>query len=165
MADAAYDVLGIGNAIVDVLASADDAFLAQRKLVKGSMRLIDAIEAEWLYGEMPAGLECSGGSAANTMAGIASLGGRGRFLGRVCDDQLGGIFAHDIRAVGVDYATPPAKSGAATARCLILVTPDAQRTMNTYLGASVDFGPEDLDPEAIRTASRKASFARGGSQR
>jgi sugar/nucleoside kinase (ribokinase family) len=152
MERAAYDVVGIGNAIVDVLAHADEGFLAERKLAKGAMRLIDAIEAEWLYGEMPAGIECSGGSAANTMAGLASLGGRGRFLGRVCDDQLGGVFAHDIRAIGVDYSTPPAKSGAATARCLILVTPDAQRTMNTYLGASVDFGPEDLDAAAIRDA-------------
>jgi sugar/nucleoside kinase (ribokinase family) len=152
MPDAAYDVVGIGNAIVDVLAHADDAFLQQRKLVKGSMRLIDALEAEWLYGEMPPGVECSGGSVANTMAGIASLGGRACFLGRVRNDQLGAIFAHDIRAVGVRYATPPAADGPSTARCLILVTPDAQRTMNTYLGASVDFGPEDLDAEAIRSA-------------
>jgi len=152
MSQTAYDVVGIGNAIVDVLAHADDGFLAARKLAKGSMRLIDAIEAEWLYGEMPAGIECSGGSVANTMAGLASLGGRACFLGRVRDDQLGKIFAHDIRAVGVRYATPPSVDGPSTARCLILVTPDAQRTMNTYLGASVDFGPEDLDAEAIRSA-------------
>lgn len=152
MADAAYDVVGLGNAIVDVLAHTDDEFLAARQLIKGSMRLIDAAEAERLYAEMPPGVECSGGSAANTMAGIASLGGRACFLGRVRNDQLGAIFAHDIRAVGVDFPTPPAQSGAATARCLVLVTPDAQRTMNTFLGASVDFGPEDLDREAIRNA-------------
>jgi sugar/nucleoside kinase (ribokinase family) len=139
------DVLAIGNAIVDVIATADDAFLTAQSLDKGSMRLIDAAEAERLYGVMGPGREVSGGSGANAAAGIAALGGNVAFIGRVADDQLGQVFAHDIRAAGVDYLTPFADSGNPTARCLILVTPDAQRTMNTFLGASQDLTEADVD--------------------
>lgn len=139
------DVLAIGNAIVDVIATADDAFLAAQKLDKGSMRLIDAAEAERLYGVMGPGREVSGGSGANAAAGIAALGCSVAFIGRVADDQLGQVFAHDIRAAGVDYLTAFADSGNPTARCLIMVTPDAQRTMNTFLGASQDLTEADVD--------------------
>jgi sugar/nucleoside kinase (ribokinase family) len=149
MADEPLDVVGIGNAIVDVLAHADERFLATHKLNKGAMTLIDAERAEQLYSVMGPGIECSGGSAGNTMAGIASLGGKGAYIGKVRDDQLGQVFRHDIRAMGVAFDTPAATSGPPTARCLILVTPDAQRTMNTYLGACVDLGPEDIDPMLI----------------
>src|SRR5690606_23010415 len=124
-----FDVLGIGNAIVDVLSRSDDAFLSARGLDKGAMRLIDAAEAEALYAAMGPGVEVSGGSAGNTMAGIASLGGRGAYIGKVGDDTLGRVFAHDIKAAGVHFTTPPSATGSATARCLILVTEDAQRTM------------------------------------
>ena len=150
---AEFDVLGIGNAIVDVLAPTDDAFLDREDLVKGSMTLIDAERAETLYARMPAGVEASGGSAANTMAGLASLGGRAAFVGRVRDDALGQVFAHDIRAIGVDFATPVATEGPGTARCLVMVTPDAQRTMATYLGACVGLGPDDVDPVKVAAAS------------
>ncbi len=152
MSHALEEVVGIGNAIVDVIAHADDAFLAAEAMAKGRMTLIEADRAEALYGRMGPAVEISGGSAANTMAGIASLGGRPAFIGKVRDDQLGAIFAHDIRAAGVTFATAPAVEGPATARCLIFVTPDAQRTMNTYLGASVELGPEDVDEELIAAA-------------
>ncbi len=152
MATPSLDVVGIGNAIVDVLAQADDAFIARQGLTKGTMTLIDAARAEALYAEMGAAVEMSGGSAGNTMAGIASLGGGGAYIGRVCDDVLGRVFAHDIRAVGVRYDTPPSKSGAPTGRCLILVTPDAQRTMSTFLGACIELGPEDIAAETIAAA-------------
>ena len=152
MAASSLDVVGIGNAIVDVIAQADDAFLARQGLVKGSMQLIDAARAEALYGEMGAGLEMSGGSAGNTMAGIASLGGAGAYIGKVRDDELGRVFAHDMRAVGVRFETAPLAAGPPTARSLILVTPDAQRTMNTFLGACVELGPEDVAPELIAAA-------------
>ena len=152
MAAATLDVVGIGNAIVDVLAQADDAFHKRQKLVKGTMALIDAARAEALYDAMGAAIEVSGGSAGNTMAGIASLGGKGAYIGKVADDQLGRVFAHDLRAIGVRYDTAPLKQGAPTARSLILVTPDAQRTMNTFLGASVELGPEDIAPELIAAA-------------
>lgn len=145
-------VVGIGNALVDVIATADDAFLASEGLVKGSMTLIDAGRAESLYGSMGPAVEMSGGSAANTMAGIASLGGRGAFLGRVRDDQLGSVFAHDIRAVGVEYPCEPAHEGPPTGRCLILVTPDAQRTMSTYLGSSSELAPADIDEGVVSRA-------------
>jgi sugar/nucleoside kinase (ribokinase family) len=148
----ALDVVGIGNAIVDVIALADDRFLAAQDLSKGTMTLIDAARAEELYAAMGPGVEMSGGSAANTMAGIASLGGKGAFIGKVRNDQLGGIFRHDIRANGLTFDTPPATEGLPTARCLIFVTPDAQRTMNTFLGASVALGPEDLDRDLIARA-------------
>jgi len=147
-----FDVVGIGNAIVDVLVQSDDAFLEAHGLTKGTMALVDEAVAESLYASVGPGLETSGGSAANTLAGIAQLGGRAAFIGRVRDDQLGEIFAHDIRSVGARFETPPAVEGPATARCLILVTPDAQRTMCTYLGASVGLDPRDLDLDLVRQA-------------
>ena len=152
MADAKFDVLGIGNAIVDVLTQADDAFLVAERLPKGGMTLIDGARAEALYDEMGPATEVSGGSAANTLAGLASLGGRGAFIGKVRNDQLGGIFRHDIRAAGVAFETPPATDGPPTARCLIIVTPDAQRTMGTFLGACVELGPEDIDEDLVGSA-------------
>ena len=152
MADTGIEVVGIGNAIVDVLAHAPDDFLVREGLVKGTMRLIDADQAEALYARMGPGMECSGGSAANTMAGLASLGGRGAFVGKLRDDPLGQVFRHDMRAIGVAFDTAPASDGPATARCMILVTPDAQRTLNTYLGACVGLGPEDIDPGLISSA-------------
>lgn len=152
MTAAQYDVVGIGNAIVDVIARADDAFLSAKKLAKGAMTLIDEGQADALYRAMGPGTESSGGSAANTMAGLASLGGKGAFFGKVKNDQLGQVFAHDIRAIGVSFESKPATSGPATARCLIFVTPDAQRTMNTYLGACVNLGPEDVDEAVVKNA-------------
>jgi sugar/nucleoside kinase (ribokinase family) len=152
MTAAQYDVVGIGNAIVDVIARADDAFLKEKKLAKGAMTLIDEAQADALYAAMGPGTESSGGSAANTMAGIASLGGKGAFFGKVKSDQLGTVFAHDIRAIGVSFESKPATAGPATARCLIFVTPDAQRTMNTYLGACVNLGPEDVDEAVVKNA-------------
>jgi fructokinase len=146
------DILGIGNAIVDVLAPSDDAFLAGRGLAKGGMQLITTEQAEALYAAMPAGVESSGGSAANTCAVAAALGARVGFLGKVAQDQLGGVFAHDIRATGVHFPTAPLAGGAPTARCLILVTPDGQRTMNTFLGACVTFGEGDVDPAEVARA-------------
>ena len=146
------DVVGIGNAIVDVLVQADEAFLDNHALTKGTMALVDEQQAERLYASVGPGLETSGGSAANTLAGIAQLGGGAGFIGRVRDDQLGAIFAHDIRSVGARFETPAATAGASTARCLILVTPDAQRTMCTYLGASVGLDPADLDLEMVAQA-------------
>jgi sugar/nucleoside kinase (ribokinase family) len=148
----AIDVVGIGNAIVDVIAHAEDAFLAEEELVKGAMTLVDAARADALYAKMGAAVESSGGSAGNTMAGIASLGGMGGYIGKVRDDFLGQVFRHDITAIGVRFDTPAATSGPGTARCLICVTPDGQRTMATYLGACVELGPDDLDPELIAAA-------------
>jgi sugar/nucleoside kinase (ribokinase family) len=133
---ARFEVVAIGNAIVDVIARADDALIEAEGLTKGSMRLIDAEEAGRLYAAMGPAIEMSGGSAANTLAGMAALGRRCAFIGQVADDQLGSVFTHDLRALGVAYETPALKDGAPTARCLILVTPDGQRTMNTFLGAS-----------------------------
>lgn len=147
-----FDVVGIGNAIVDVLVHADDAQLEALALTKGSMALVDEQQAERLYAGVGPGLETSGGSAANTLAGIAQLGGKAGFIGRVRNDQLGSIFAHDIRSVGARFDTPPATQGPSTARCLILVTPDAQRTMCTYLGASVALEPADLDLAMVAQA-------------
>jgi sugar/nucleoside kinase (ribokinase family) len=152
MTQASIDVVGIGNAIVDVIAHAEDAFLAQEALVKGTMTLVDAARAEALYRMMGPAIEASGGSAGNTMAGIASLGGKGAYIGKVRDDFLGQVFRHDITAIGVRFDTEAATSGPSTARCLILVTPDGQRTMNTYLGACVDLGPADIDPDVIAAA-------------
>ncbi len=146
------DVVGIGNAIVDVLCQADDQFLDRHGLTKGAMMLVDAERAGRLYAAMPPGVEISGGSAANTMAGIAALGGKGAFVGKVRDDQLGEVFAHDIRSIGLSFMTPPALEGPPTGRCLIVVTPDGQRTMNTLLGAANDLTPEDVNPEVIRAA-------------
>lgn len=152
MAEAPFDVIGVGNAIVDVLAQADDEFLDRNNLDKGMMTLIDTDRARELYKNMGPGIEVSGGSAANTIAGLASLGGKGAYIGKVRNDQLGGVFSHDIRAAGVDFRSWPAKDGPPTARCLIFVTPDAQRTMQTYLGISVELSSEDIDPEAIGSA-------------
>jgi len=146
------DVVAIGNAIVDVIAQADDAFIAEHALAKGGMQLVDAETADLLYSHMGSALEASGGSAANTLAGLAALGCKCGFIGQVADDQLGQIFAHDIRALGVTYATPPATGGVPTARCLVLVTPDAQRTMNTFLGASQHLPATALDADLIRSA-------------
>ena len=145
MNNAKFDVTAIGNAIVDVIAQADDAILAAHKLPKGAMNLIDAEMAEKLYSIMGPGKEASGGSAGNTIAGIAMLGGKTAYIGKVAGDQLGTIFTHDIRAAGVTYDTPPLVSGLPTARSLIFVTPDAQRTMQTFLGACTQLGPEDVD--------------------
>jgi sugar/nucleoside kinase (ribokinase family) len=153
MPDARLDVLAIGNAIVDVIAPADNDFLEAEELVKGSMRLIDAQEAERLYARMAPGRETSGGSAANTVAGLAALGLRAGFIGQVAHDQLGEVFTHDIRALGVDFRTPPRNGEVATARCLILVTPDAQRTMNTFLGASQFLPPSALDRDQVAGAA------------
>jgi sugar/nucleoside kinase (ribokinase family) len=150
MSSTELDVVGVGNAIVDVVTRTDDDFLARQGLIKGAMRLIDEAEAQSLYEAMAPGLETSGGSAANTMAGVASLGGRPAYIGRVKRDQLGEIFCHDLQALGVHLAVPASSTGPATARCLILVTPDAQRTMNTYLGACIDLGPEDIDEDLVR---------------
>ncbi len=152
MADSRLDVLGIGNAIVDVIAHADDAFLASHDLPKGGMTLIDAERAHALYEAMGPGTESSGGSAANTLAGLATLGGRGAFIGKVRNDQLGGIFRHDMRAIGTHYDTPATETGAPTARCLIMVTPDAQRTMATFLGASTELGPGEIDETLVQDA-------------
>ncbi len=144
-----FDVTAIGNAIVDVLAHADDAFLTEHGIEKGAMTLVDEAGATRIYEGMPPAVEISGGSVANTAVGVASLGGRAAYMGKVRNDQLGKVFAHDIRAAGVAYDTAPAKSGPASARCLILVTPDAQRSMNTYLGAAVEFNTGDVDADVI----------------
>src|SRR6478609_2259097 len=152
MAEKIYDVVGIGNAIVDIIARCDEGFLTKHDLAKGFMRLIDAQEAARLYEAMGPAIERSGGSAANTIAGLASFGAKSGFIGRVAADQFGGIFRHDIRSQGVAYETAPATEGAPTARCLILVTPDGERTMNTFLGASVGFTPEDLDEAMLGAA-------------
>ncbi|HZP36814.1 MAG TPA: adenosine kinase [Methylomirabilota bacterium] len=143
------DVVGIGNALVDVLSHADDALIERQGLVKGTMHLVDEERARALYEAMGPGVEISGGSAANTVVGVASFGGRAHYVGKVRDDQLGDVFGHDLRATGVGYDTPRATGGPPTGRCLILVTPDAQRTMSTFLGASVRLGPADVDRALI----------------
>jgi sugar/nucleoside kinase (ribokinase family) len=159
MTDKVLDVLAIGNAIVDVIANSDDLFLERCGMAKGSMRLIDTEEAERLYGAMGPGRELSGGSAANTVAGLAALGLRSGFIGQLGDDQLGTIFTHDIRSLGVAFDTPARSDLGATARCLILVTPDAQRTMNTFLGAAQMLSPEAVDPGLV--ASSKIVYLEG----
>lgn len=152
IASATLDVVAIGNAIVDVIARSDDGFLAEHALTKGGMQLIDADMAELLYSNMGPAMEISGGSAANTLAGLAALGKACGFIGQVRDDQLGQVFGHDIRALGIAFATPPRDQEPPTARCLILVTPDAQRTMNTFLGASQYLPAAALDHDLIRSA-------------
>ncbi len=147
-----YDVIGIGNAIVDVLSHSDDDFLQRQKMPKGSMSLIDEPRAEAIYNAMGPVIECSGGSAANTIVGVAMLGGKAAFIGKVKDDELGATFARDIRASGVDFPTALATEGPATARSFILVTPDGQRTMNTYLGAAQNLTPDDIAVDEIRSA-------------
>jgi sugar/nucleoside kinase (ribokinase family) len=146
---ATYDVIGIGNALVDVITHHGDPFLDQEQLVKGSMTLIDTDRAVYLHRAMGAGISMSGGSAANTMTGVASFGSRACYIGKVADDDLGAEFGHDLRAVDVDFPNKPSDLGVPTGRCLIVVTPDAQRTMNTYLGISSLLGPEDIDPLLI----------------
>jgi len=147
------DVLGIGNAIVDVVAQADDRLIEGLGLEKGAMTLVDEGRSEELYARMGPGREVSGGSCGNTVAAIAAMGGSAGYIGRVKDDQLGRIFAHDIRAAGVRFTATPAADGPATARCLVFVTEDAQRTMQTYLGACVDLGPDDVDADLVAGAA------------
>ncbi len=147
------DVLTIGNAIVDVIAKVDEAFITREQLVKGSMNLIDEARAETLYAHMGPALEISGGSAGNTAAGVASFGGKAAYFGKIRDDQLGGIFRHDMRAIGVTFDSASALSGPATARSFILVTPDGERTMNTYLGACVNLDERDVDAEIVRASA------------
>ena len=159
MAQATYDVLGVGNAIVDILAQSDDAFLAKHAMPKGGMALVDEAQAHAIYDAMGSGVESSGGSAANTIAGIASFGGKAAFIGRVKNDEFGNIFAHDLRSLGVAFDTPAASDGPSTARCLILVTSDAQRTMNTHLGACVELTEDDIDPALV--AASKITYLEG----
>ncbi len=159
MPDKVIDVVGIGNAIVDVIAHCDEDFIARMSLNKGAMTLIDTDRANALYDAMGPAIEISGGSGANTTVGVASLGGKAAFIGKVGNDQLGGIFRHDIRAVGVQFDIAPANSGTPTARSMILVTPDAERTMNTYLGACQELTPADVDPHLIQRA--KVTYMEG----
>jgi sugar/nucleoside kinase (ribokinase family) len=154
-----YDVAAVGNALVDVIAPSSDDFISDQDLPKGGMTLIDDARAGELYDAMAPGQETSGGSAANTVAGLSSFGGRAAFIGKTAADQLGQVFAHDIRAIGAHFDTPPLTSGAATGRCLINVTPDGQRTMATYLGAANLLGPDDVDPATIEAA--KITFLEG----
>jgi sugar/nucleoside kinase (ribokinase family) len=149
---ASYDVAAIGNAIVDVIAPADEDFLVDNALTKGAMMLIDEARAHALYGRMSGGIEASGGSAGNTVAGVASLGGRAAYVGKVAADQLGDVFAHDTRQIGVRFETGRLSGGPATGRCLINVTPDGERTMCTFLGASVELTAADVDPDLIMGA-------------
>ncbi|MFQ5562076.1 MAG: adenosine kinase [Parvularculaceae bacterium] len=153
MPDHALDVIGVGNAIVDVLAHADDAFLAAHAIAKGGMTLIDEAAAKLIYEAMAPAIEISGGSAANTVACVASLGGQGGFIGKVADDTLGEFFRHDLRATGVAFDTAPLEKGSATARSLINVTPDAQRSMSTYLGAATQLCADDVDEAQVRRAA------------
>jgi sugar/nucleoside kinase (ribokinase family) len=153
MTEHTFDILGIGNAIVDVVARAEDTFLSRHDMHKGAMILIDSAAADALYAAMPPGQESSGGSAANTCAVAAGLGSRVAYIGKVADDQLGAAFRHDIKAVGVHFPTVALSGGAPTARCLILVTPDGQRTMNTFLGACVTLGEEDVDAALVAASA------------
>jgi adenosine kinase len=148
-----YDVLGIGNAIVDVIARAEDDFLVAQGMHKGTMALIDEARAQAIYAAMGSAVESSGGSAANTIVGVASFGARAAFVGKVKDDELGRAFAHDIRAANVAFDTSPARGGPSTARCYIMVTPDGERTMNTYLGAAQDLNPGDIDETQVASAA------------
>ena len=153
MAIAKYDIIAIGNAIVDVLAHAEEEVLERLNIAKGVMTLVDSHRAAALYREMKTAIESSGGSAANTAAAFASFGGKAAFMGKVRKDQLGMIFTHDMQAIGVHYATPLAKTGKETALCLVFITPDGERTLNTHLGISVDFSPEDVDADLIADSS------------
>ncbi|MGF0537654.1 adenosine kinase [Agrobacterium sp. ES01] len=154
-----YDVLTIGNAIVDIISRCDDNFLSDNGIVKAAMNLIDAERAEALYAKMGPAVEASGGSAGNTAAGIANLGGKAAYFGKVAEDQLGEIFAHDIRAQGVYYKTKANGTFPPTARSMIFVTPDGERSMNTYLGACVEFGPEDVEADVV--AEAKVTYFEG----
>ena len=163
MSEPVLGLCAVGNALVDVIAHTDEAFIAAQKekhgMEKGAMTLIDEKRAVELYAQMGPGIEASGGSAANTMAGFASFGGKGGFIGKVASDTLGKVFQHDIRAMGAQYNTQPLAIGAETGRCLILVTPDGERTMNTFLGASSEFSTNDIDEEMI--ASAKVTYMEG----
>jgi adenosine kinase len=159
MADAKYDVLGIGNAIFDVLVKTDEGFLSRHGMAKGGMALIDEARAAAIYRDMGPATEMSGGSAANTIVGIASLGARAAYVGKVKDDQIGRMYAHDIRAAGVAFDTRPAAEGPATGCSYILVTEDGERTMNTYLGAAQDLMPADID--ATEIAAAKITYLEG----
>lgn len=156
MSKARYGVVAVGNALVDVISEVSDEFVAEQSatygMEKGAMTLVEETRAVDLYAQMPQGLETSGGSAANTMAGFASFGGKGAFIGKVADDALGKVFQNDIKSLGVNYDTLPLILGASTGRCMILVTPDAHRTMNTFLGASVELSPNDIDGDLIASA-------------
>ncbi len=147
-----FDVLGIGNAIVDILVQVEDDFLADHDIPKGSMQLVDEETAEKLYGKLGTAIECSGGSAANTIAGLASMGSRAAYIGKTKNDQMGHVFDHDIKSLGVDYTTAKDESGASTARCLVMVSPDAERTMCTYLGACVNLMEADIDEAQVAGA-------------
>ncbi len=153
MTSAKYDVLAIGNALFDVLVRAEDDFLVKHGMAKGGMALIDEARAAAIYADMGQATEMSGGSAANTIVGLASLGARAAYVGKVKDDQIGRLYSHDIRAAGVTFDTKPASDGPATGCSYILITPDGERTMNTYLGAAQDLGPADIDPEQIAAAA------------
>jgi sugar/nucleoside kinase (ribokinase family) len=153
MTKPAFDALCIGNAICDVFAHVEEDFLVRESLVKGSMRLIDTAEALRLYERMGQTVLISGGSAGNTAAGVASLGGKPAYLGKVANDALGASFAHDMTATGVHFNTAPLVDGAPTARSMILITPDGERTMNTYLGACVELSPADVDPEVVAASA------------
>lgn len=159
MTNSRFDVVGIGNAIVDVLTQTDDAFLEQQGLAKGAMTLVDEAQAAKVYDKAGPAIECSGGSAANTIAVMAGLGAKCAFAGKVKNDAFGRIFSHDIQSLGVHFDTAPAEDGPATANCLVLVTPDAQRTMLTYLGASIHLKPADVDLEVIKAA--KVTYLEG----
>lgn len=150
MADARFDVLGIGNAIVDILSQCEDTFLVNEQIAKGAMTLIEEDRAEELFEKMGPATTVSGGSAANTAAGVASLGGRAAYIGKIHDDQLGAVFAHDMKALKIHYATPPERHGRPTACCMIFITPDGQRSMNTFLGASTDLGEDSIDETVVR---------------
>jgi sugar/nucleoside kinase (ribokinase family) len=156
---AKYDVLTIGNAIVDIIARCDDSFLEENGIIKGAMNLINADRAELLYSRMGPAVEASGGSAGNTAAGLASLGGRAAYFGKVANDQLGEIFTHDIRAQGVHFQTKPLDGHPPTARSMIFVTEDGERSMNTYLGACVELGPEDVEDDVV--AQSKVTYFEG----
>ena len=159
MTDAKYDVLGIGNAIFDVLARTDEAFLRRHGMTKGGMALIDEARAAAIYSDMGPATEMSGGSAANTIVGVASLGARAAYVGKVKDDQIGALYIHDIRAAGVAFDTRPAADGPATGCSYILVTSEGERTMNTYLGAAQDLSPDDID--AAQIAASKIVYLEG----
>ena len=159
MSDTKYDVLTVGNAIVDIIARAEEDFFVQENITKAAMNLIDADRAEHLYSVMGPAIEASGGSAGNTAAGIASLGGSAAYFGKVSNDHLGEVFTHDIRAIGVDFDVAPLEGTPPTARSMIFVTPDGERTMNTYLGACVELGPEDIDADTV--AASKLTYFEG----
>jgi sugar/nucleoside kinase (ribokinase family) len=154
-----YDVLCIGNAIVDIIAECDDAFLVEHRIIKGAMNLVDAERSALLYSHMGPAIEASGGCAGNTAAGVASLGGNAAFFGKVSNDKLGDIYRHDIRAQGVAFDTKPLNGNPPTATSMIFVTPDGERSMNTYLGACVELGPEDVEPD--KAAAAKVTYFEG----